>query len=169
VIGVDTSVLVHAHREDSPIHELALAAMQRLAAAGAPWALPWPVAHEFVAVVTGKAFGRARTPMPVAIAAVSELLAQPACIPIGETDRHWAILQALAERAQLAGAAVHDARVAAICLAHGVSELWTLDRDFSRFPDLRTRNPLVLSLQEPPAPYRAHRPHGRARAAKVVV
>ncbi|MEJ7726221.1 MAG: hypothetical protein WKH47_04295 [Actinomycetes bacterium] len=38
---------------------------------------------------------------------------------------------------------MHDARIAGICLAHGVTELWTADRDFSRFPGLRTRNPLV--------------------------
>ncbi len=29
------------------------------------------------------------------------------------------------------------------CLAHGVTELWTADRDFSRFPALRIRNPCV--------------------------
>ena len=33
--------------------------------------------------------------------------------------------------------------IAALCLGHGVRELWSADRDFSRFPDLRVRNPLV--------------------------
>lgn len=37
----------------------------------------------------------------------------------------------------------HDARVAALCLRHGVRELRTADRDFSLFPALRVRNPLV--------------------------
>ena len=157
MIAVDTNLLVYAHREDAPLHEPALAAMQRLTASGTPWALPWPVAHEFVAVVSGKAFGRLRTPMPLALSAIEELLEQPGCIPIGETDRHWPILQALVQRAQVAGAAVHDARIAAICIAHGVTELWTLDRDFSKFPDLRTRNPLVLSLQEPVSAYPARK------------
>ena len=36
-----------------------------------------------------------------------------------------------------------DARIAALCLSHGVSELWSADRDFSRFPDIAVRNPLV--------------------------
>jgi predicted nucleic acid-binding protein len=40
-------------------------------------------------------------------------------------------------------ARVHDVRIAAICLTHGVCELWTADRDFSDFPRLRTRNPVV--------------------------
>jgi hypothetical protein len=43
----------------------------------------------------------------------------------------------------ITGPAVHDARVAALCLAHGVRELWTADRDFSRFPRLRAVNPLL--------------------------
>jgi predicted nucleic acid-binding protein len=41
------------------------------------------------------------------------------------------------------GPQVHDARVAALCRLHGIRELWTADRDFSRFPQLRVRNPLV--------------------------
>ena len=40
---------------------------------------------------------------------------------------------------------VYDARIAAVCLAHGVEELWTADRDFGRFPSLRTRNPLATA------------------------
>jgi uncharacterized protein len=38
---------------------------------------------------------------------------------------------------------VHDARIAALCLTHGVREFLTADRDFSRFPALRARNPLI--------------------------
>jgi hypothetical protein len=38
---------------------------------------------------------------------------------------------------------IHDARIAAICLDHGVSELITVDRDFARFPTLRTRSLLA--------------------------
>ena len=33
--------------------------------------------------------------------------------------------------------------IAAICIGHGVRELLTADRDFSRFSSLVTRNPLV--------------------------
>ena len=30
-----------------------------------------------------------------------------------------------------------------MCVSHGVTELWTADRDFSRFPSVPTRNPLL--------------------------
>ena len=43
------------------------------------------------------------------------------------------------------GMGVHDARIAALCRQHGVAELWTADRDFSRLPGLKVRNPLVDS------------------------
>jgi predicted nucleic acid-binding protein len=33
--------------------------------------------------------------------------------------------------------------MAAICAYHRVVELWSADRDFSRFPGLRVRNPLI--------------------------
>jgi len=42
----------------------------------------------------------------------------------------------------LQGALVHDARIAALYLFHGVRALWSADRDFSRFPELTVINPL---------------------------
>ena len=52
MIAVDTQILVFAHREDSPFHPAALAALTELAEGAAPWALPWPVVHEFLAIAT---------------------------------------------------------------------------------------------------------------------
>jgi predicted nucleic acid-binding protein len=62
---------------------------------------------------------------------------------LGETSNHWDVLRRITTAARLAGPAIHDARIAALCLENGVKELWTADRDFSRFPDLSTRNPLM--------------------------
>ena len=69
----------------------------------------------------------------------------PSLSLIGEAPQHWATLSKLATQAKAQGGAIYDARIAAICLDHGISELWTADRDFSRFPGLRVRNPLVES------------------------
>jgi predicted nucleic acid-binding protein len=46
-------------------------------------------------------------------------------------------------RARVVGPKVHDARIAALCVQHAITELWTADRDFSRFAGLSTRNPLM--------------------------
>jgi predicted nucleic acid-binding protein len=39
------------------------------------------------------------------------------------------------------GNLVHDAHIAALLLEHGVREVWTSDRDFSRFAGLKVRHP----------------------------
>jgi hypothetical protein len=52
-------------------------------------------------------------------------------------------LRSVSEEGRIAGPQVHDARVAALSRLHGVRELWTVDRDFGRFPGLAARNPLV--------------------------
>jgi hypothetical protein len=67
----------------------------------------------------------------------------PTLVLLAESEGYWSELRSLLEQGRVSGAMVHDARVAAICRDHGVRELWTADRDFSRFPSLTTRNPLV--------------------------
>jgi predicted nucleic acid-binding protein len=37
----------------------------------------------------------------------------------------------------------HERALQAVCIQYSVSELWTADRDFSRFAGLKTRNPLI--------------------------
>ena len=61
---------------------------------------------------------------------------------LGETDEHLDRLEVLLTQSGVRGGGVHDARIAAICLEHGVTELWSVDRDFQRFPGLRVVNPL---------------------------
>jgi len=52
-------------------------------------------------------------------------------------------LKSLAVSSRVSGPQIHDTRIAALCLAHGVRELWTADRDFTRYPSLKIRNPLI--------------------------
>ena len=143
MIAVDTNILVYAHREDSPHHAAALDALRSLVEAGRPWGVPWPCVHEFLAIATHRRIYDPPTSAEVASRAATDLLALEGCRPLAETADHLLILTGLVTRARLAGPAVHDARVAAICLGHGTDELLTADRDFGAFPALRTRNPLV--------------------------
>jgi uncharacterized protein len=108
------------------------------------WDIPWPCIHEFIAIVTSPAFKNH----------VSAWIERPQCEVLSDTDLRFSVLSGLTQRAQTKGGAVHDARIAAICLEHQVKEFWTLDRDFQLYPDLRTRNPLIASLHEPVSVYR---------------
>lgn len=109
----------------------------------ASWAIPWPCVHEFISVVTSLRVFKKPTPLAAAFAAVDAWLASGNLHCLAESDGHWEQLRDLAMRAKLSGPRIHDARIAALCLCHGVRELWTADRDFSIFPKLKTRNPLV--------------------------
>jgi hypothetical protein len=81
--------------------------------------------------------------LPAALDQIEAWLESPALSLLTESDGHWPELRHLLLAGSIIGPMVHDARIAAICLQHGVRELWTADLDFSRFPQLRTVNPLV--------------------------
>ena len=68
---------------------------------------------------------------------------------IGETEDFATILERFVRRPRVRGGVVHDARIAAICVAHGAEALLTRDRDFALFPELRTRDPLPAGSKGP--------------------
>lgn len=144
MIAVDTNILVYAHREDSEWHERAERSIRTLAEGVAAWAIPWPCLHEFLAVATHPRIFRTPTPLAAAIDQVDAWLESPSLLTLAEDDEYWPLLRRLIGPAAIVGPRVHDARVAALCLAHSVAELWTADRDFSMFPELRVRNPLAV-------------------------
>ena len=78
-----------------------------------------------------------------ALEQVAAWLESPTLVVLAETGDYWHVLRDLMASARATGPLVHDARIAALCRTHGVSELWTVDRDFGRFPGLRVRNPLI--------------------------
>jgi toxin-antitoxin system PIN domain toxin len=140
VIAIDTNILVHAHRGDSPWHAVAAEALAR--AALATWAIPWPCIHEFLAIATHPKIFNPPSPLSDVTLTVEGWLAVPSLRLLSETDAHWEVLSNVVRTSGTSGPRIHDARIAAICVEHAVHELWTADRDFSRFPMLVTRNPL---------------------------
>ena len=143
MIAVDANLLVYAHRRDSPWFERARAVLHPLVEGTANWAIPWPCIYEFLAISTHPRIYRPPTELARALEQVAVLLASPSLMLLGEPAGYWPVLARLLAAGQVTGARVHDARIAALCLCHGVSELWSADRDFSRFPELKARNPLV--------------------------
>jgi len=143
VIAVDTNILVYAHRSDSAFHTTAAAHIASLAEGIAAWAIPWPCVHEFLAVATHPRIYEPPTPTAQALEQIDAWLESPSLRLLAETQAHWPTLRGLLARARVSGAQVHDARVAALCVRHGARELWSADRDFSRFPNVTVVNPLV--------------------------
>jgi toxin-antitoxin system PIN domain toxin len=143
VIAIDTNILVYAHRRDSPFHEPAAAAVRNLAESPSAWAIPWPCVHEFYSTATHARIYDPPSSPAEAIAQVEAWLGSPSLVLLHEGAMYWPTLRTLLESGKVQGPLVHDARIAALCRANGVRELWSADRDFGRFPDLVVRNPLV--------------------------
>lgn len=145
MIAVDTNVLVYAHRRDAPFHAAASRCIAELAQSRAAWALPWPCVHEFIGIVTHPRIYKTPSSAGQAFDQVDAWLESPTVSMLGEGASYWETLKALVASGRITGPQVHDARIAALCLQHGVRELWTADRDFGRFTALKTRNPLVAA------------------------
>lgn len=143
MIAVDTNLLVYAHRRDSAFHAAAAEAVRALAEGRAPWAIPWPCIHEFLAITTHPRIFRPPTKLPAALEQVRAWVESPSLVLLAESAGYAPRLTETLSAAKATGARVHDGRIASLCLHHGVRELWSADRDFSRFPALTVRNPLA--------------------------
>ncbi len=137
----DTNVLVYATVASSPQHAVARRLLVAAAEGGRPWAIAWPSIYEFLRVVTHPRVLHPPIAPDAALVAVQGMLASPSLILLSETARHPEVMAGLLKSSRATGNLVHDAHIAALCLEHGVTELVTGDRDFSRFAELKTHNP----------------------------
>jgi toxin-antitoxin system PIN domain toxin len=142
LIAVDSNILVYAHRRDSPFYNDARGRIEALAEGSTTWAIPWPCMHEFFGVVTNPRVYRPASTTSAAIGQIDIWRESPSLVLLSATDRHWLTLRNLILESNITGPRIHDARIAALCIQHGVTELWSQDRDFSRFPGLKVVNPL---------------------------
>lgn len=139
--ALDTNVLVHAEILTSPFHAIARALLEDAANGRTPWAIPWPCVYEFLRVVTHPRVYHPPMPSAVALRDLRRILDSPSLVLLAETTRHADVMTALIGDSGVTGNLMHDAHIAALCIEHGVSELVTGDRDFARFPNVRTTNP----------------------------
>ena len=143
MIAIDTNLLVYAHRRETRHHDAARELVRAFAEGREPWAIPWPCLYEFFSVVTNARIWRDAASSPdQAWGQIEAWTASPSVSLLTETDHFVGMLERFVRRPRVRGPIVHDARVAAICVAHGVDELLTADRDFALFPELPTGNPL---------------------------
>jgi uncharacterized protein len=144
MIAVDTNILVYAHRRDSDFHEAAAGRVRELAEGRSAWAIPWPCVHEFFAITTHPKIYDPPSTREQATRQVEAWLAAPTLSLLAEPTGYWDHLKALLDSGKVVGPMVHEARIAALCIAHGVRELWSADRDFGRFGSgVTVLNPLT--------------------------
>ena len=149
MIAIDANILIYAHRADSEWNVPASSSVSELAESYKPWAIPWTCLHEFYAIVTHPKIYNPASTVEQALHQVNLWMRAPGLRIIGESSRHWETLSEIIRIGKLSGPRVHDARIAAICLDHGVEELWSADRDFRQMTGLRVRNPLLDPRHSP--------------------
>jgi uncharacterized protein len=137
LIAVDTNILVYAHSEETPQHQQALERLSSLAEGRNPWAIPVFCIGEFVRVVTHPKIFAPHTSMDMALAALGGLLESPSVRVLNPGPEFLNFYRACLAGADARGNLAFDAQIAAVCIEHGVNELLTLDRDFSRFDGLK--------------------------------
>ena len=142
MIALDTNLLFHAHRRDASLHDRAFATVRDLAESGQPWSLCYHCLIEFYGVVTNQRLWTIPSRPDQAMEQIGAWRESPGLLILLDSESCLEELGRLVREANVGGGLIHDARIVACCLDHGVTELWTVDRDFSRFPRLKTRNPL---------------------------
>ncbi len=138
----DTNLLVYAHNEDAPLHDLARRWWENLLEREARVGIAWVVATGFLRLVTQP--GILSTPLRPgeALDRVESWLEQPHVEIVEPGPRHLRIVRVLAEATGLLSGLTTDTHLAALAIEHR-AEVHSNDTDFGRFPGLRWSNPIA--------------------------
>lgn len=132
MIACDTNVLVYAHREEFPLHGVALERVRALAEGLVPWGVPVFCLGEFLRVTTHRKILTPPSTLDQALAFLAGLAESPTFRCLLPDATYPSSLAEIARQAGAAGNLAFDAQIAAVCSLHGAT-LLTADRDFARF------------------------------------
>jgi len=145
MLAVDTNILVHAHQRESELHQRAQNLLVALSEGAVPWGICLHSFIEFYGVATNLKLWRLPSTPDQALDQIAAWRESPSLRVLSDDVTMLPVWADLVHAGAIRGSKVHDARIASCCLINGVETLLTVDRDFSRFPALRTRNPLVTA------------------------
>jgi toxin-antitoxin system PIN domain toxin len=139
-VTVDTNVLLYAANVDDEAHPVARELVERLARGPDLLYLFWPTIMGFLRIATHPAiFANPYTPEQ-AVTAITALLERPNVRTPGEHDGFWKLYRSTAD-AQTRGNHIPDAHLAALMRQHGVTVIYTRDRDLRRYDGIEARDP----------------------------
>ncbi len=137
----DVNILVYAQREEMPQHPPAKEWLTRALDGDEPVGVFEMTLASFVRIVTNRRIFKTPTPISDALAFAEALRASPAAQLVLPQASHWKIFERLCRETPIQGDDVPDAYLAALAIELD-AELITTDRGFSRFSNLKWRNPL---------------------------
>jgi toxin-antitoxin system PIN domain toxin len=138
---IDTNILIYATHTASPFHQRARALVEHLVAGPALAYILWPVVLGYLRIVTHPTILESPLSSDDAISNVENVIS-PAHIRVaGEVDDFWAAFQRVTAETKPRGKLVPDAHLVALMNVHGVSTIWTHDRDFRKFSRITAKDP----------------------------
>lgn len=138
---LDVNVLVCAHREDALHHREVLSWLNKALVGPAGVGVSDLALSGCLRIITHPRVFRDPTPLDRALDFIGDFRSREAVHIIAPGPNHWEIFADLCRRADVRGNLVPDAFHAALAIEFGCHWI-SLDRGFSRFPDLRWRHPL---------------------------
>ncbi len=140
---LDTNVLVHATHTASPFHPRARALVEHLVAGPALAYLLWPAIAGYLRIVTHPTILGTPLTTEEAMSNVEAMLAPPHIRAAGEGDDFWRSFRDVAADVKPRGNLIPDAHLVALMREHGVSTIWSNDRDFRKFRGIRVKDPFA--------------------------
>ena len=142
MVIIDANILLYAYNEDSPEHKRAYAWLSDAPSRREVLGFSWLVILAFLRISTNPRLFSVPLSVAEAQTAVQGFLDAPNVEVINPTSDHWDILKKIIRDGQVRGPLMMDAHLAALCIERDAT-LATNDRDFMRFPGLKTINPLT--------------------------
>ena len=141
--AIDANLLLYASDESSPVHDKARALLEEIAAGPDLVYVFWPVALGYLRNATHPRVFDHPLSVEEAIGNLGRLIERPHVRTPGEGDRFWSRLISVTRETYVRGNLIPDAHLVALMREHGVSKIWTRDRDFRKFDGIEVTDPFI--------------------------
>jgi hypothetical protein len=142
-IALDVNPLLYAAFDDSPFYRRANEILARYAAGEDLVYLFWPVVMGFLRISTNTRVYRNPLSPTAAENAITALLSLPNVRTGMESADFWQTYRDVTSETVVRGKLVPDAHIVALMRQHGVSTIYTHDRDFRKFDGIRVVDPFA--------------------------
>ena len=141
MIVCDANLLLYAYNPTAKEHTVAANWLETVLSGSEVVGFCWPVISAFLRISTSPRVFLEPLAMEESIAHVSEWFEQKNSTVLAPGPDHWLIFTQLIKEGKIRGPMITDAEIATYAVEHG-AVLHTADRGFSRFPSVKTLNPV---------------------------
>jgi len=138
---IDANLLIYAYATSLPDHRATKEWLDSTLNGIPRVGIPWESSMAFLRIVTNPRVFERPAPIAAAWDQVKNWLDAPTVWIPSATEKHAEVLNQLLAMSGLGPNHIPDAHLAAIAIEHGLV-LCSSDRDFDRFPGVKTENPL---------------------------